>query len=114
MTLQDFRKLVRREFGGDLRHMTPANVRDFIDRVQPQVDSGGATGDGSRRVYLNEPVGTYEGILRDFLARTLEMPTDQAIIRLWLYSLELTMASVSDLEEDRFQKLFAALGADEE
>ena len=114
MTLQEFRKLVRRQFGGDLRHMTPDNVREFIERVQPRVESELPAGGTPGRVYLNEPVSTYEGILRDFLAQSLEMPPEQAVIRLWIYSLEMTIASVSDLEEEKFRKLFAALGADEE
>ena len=106
MTLQGFRRLVRKEFGGDLRYMTPANVREFLDRVQPQVD--GAC-DSQGIVFLDEPEHTYEGIVRDFLNQALEMPSDQAVIRLWLYSLELTLAHVSELEADRFEKLFAEL-----
>lgn len=109
MTLQEFRKLVRSEFGGDLRYMTPANVRDFLDRVQPQVE-GSHTSSGI--IYLNEPENSYEAILRDFLKKVLEMPSDQAVIRLWLYSLELTIAGVSELEAEKFQRLFAELGAE--
>lgn len=108
MTLQEFRKLVRTEFGGDLGNMTPSNVREFLDRVQPQVDSpGGLPG----RIRLNEPEKTYEAIVRDFLQQVLEMPADQAVIRLWLYSLEMTIASVSDLEAEKFRQLFAQLSS---
>jgi hypothetical protein len=109
VTLTDFRRLVHQEFGGDLRHMTPANVRDFLSRVQPRIEGEYPT---PGRVQLNEPEGTYEGIVRDFLRRVLDMPPEQAIIRLWLYSLEMTMASVSDLEAEKFQKLFAHLLAE--
>ena len=105
MTLQSFRALVRREFGGDLRYMTPANAREFLDRVQPQVDAlpGG-------RIYLNEPEFTYEGIVRDFLRQVLEMPPDQAVIRLWIYCLELASAGVHEVEAEKFQKLFVQTG----
>jgi hypothetical protein len=106
VTLQEFRKLVRHEFGGDLGNMTPANVRDFLDRVQPRVDAPHGL---PRRIQLNEPEQTYEGIVRDFLQQVLEMPADQAVIRLWLYSLEMTIASVSDLEAEKFRHLFAQL-----
>ena len=99
MTLQEFRKRVRQEFGGDLRYMTPANVREFLDRVQPEVDGGLAP---ASRFYLDEPEGTYEGIVRDFLRGVLDMPSDQAVIRLWLYSLELTISSVSEIEAEKF------------
>ncbi len=106
MTLYEFRKLVRSEFGTDLRHMTPANVREFLDRVQNEVDGSGTP----RRFTLNEPERTYEGILRDFLKSALDMPTDQAVIRLWLYCLELATANLSDLEAERFRELFAGAG----
>lgn len=108
MTLQEFRKLVRSEFGGDLANMTPSNVREFLDRVQPQVDSPGGL---PQRIRLNEPEKTYEAIVRDFLQQVLEMPADQAVIRLWLYSLEMTIASVSDLEAEKFRHLFAQLSS---
>lgn len=101
--------MVRREFGGDLRYMTPANAREFLDRVQSRVDSGYNPGG---RIYLDEPEGTYEGILRDFLRQVLDMPQDQAVIRLWLYSLEMTIGSVSDIEAEKFRTLFAELTAD--
>lgn len=107
MTLQEFRKLVRNEFGTDLRHMTPANVREFLDRVQDRVEDEAASGG---RIVLNEPEGTYEAIVRDFLKNSLELPPDQAVIRLWLYCLELATASLSDVEAERFQRLFAKAG----
>jgi len=109
MTLPQFRRLVRREFGPDLENMTPANVREFLDRVQPQVDASLAP---SARFYLDEPEGTYEGIVRDFLRQVLDMPSDQAVIRLWLYCLEMTISSVSEMEAEKFEKLFAQLTAE--
>jgi hypothetical protein len=105
LTLQEFRKLVRSEFGGDLRYMTPANAREFLVRVQ---GSPVANGD---RILLNEPEQTYEGIVRSYLADALELPAEQAVIRLWLFSLELASASVNEMEEEKFQKLFARLSA---
>jgi hypothetical protein len=109
VTLLEFRALVRREFGGDLRYMTPANVREFLDRVQPSVD-GSLPASG--RFHLDEPEGTYEGILRDFLRQVLEMPAEQAVIRLWLYSLEMTIAGVSEIEAEKFRALFAGVAED--
>ncbi len=110
MTLPEFRRLVRKEFGGDLRHMTPANVRGFVDRISTSLD--GEPPAPSRRISLCEPEGTYEAIVRDFLRQALEMPSDQAVIRLWLYSLELTVASVSEVEAEKFHRLFAELVTD--
>jgi hypothetical protein len=107
VTLPEFRLLVRREFGPDLHRMTPANVREFLDRVQGEV---GASDPFGNRILLNEPERTYEGIIRDFFHQTLEAPTDEAVIRLWLYGLELAIASVTDVEEQRLEKLFAQIG----
>jgi hypothetical protein len=109
VTLQEFRKLVRSEFGADLRHMTPANAREFLDRVQTRVDDDGRA---AGRYHLNEPEHTYEGIVRDFLNTTLEMPPEQAVIRLWVYCLELATASLSDVEAERFRSLFVRAGLD--
>lgn len=111
MTLQDFRKLVRKEFGGDLRYMTPANVSDFLIRVQSRVEAGEPS---NGRIVLDEPEHTYEGIVRDFLWQALELPPEQAVIRLWLYSLELTQVSINELEESKFERLFARMAAAEE
>jgi hypothetical protein len=106
VTLQEFRTLVRREFGGDLRNMTPANVRQFLNRVQPRVDGAGSPG---QRVHLDETESTYEGIVRDFLGQALDMPSDQAVIHLWLFCLELASSSITEVEEEKFRKLFARM-----
>jgi hypothetical protein len=87
--------------------MTPANVREFLDRVQSEVE---VPDKRHGTFYLNEPEHTYEGIVRDFLGQALEMPPDQAVIRLWLYCLEFASSSVSDLESEKFEKLFAQMG----
>lgn len=108
VTLQEFRRLVRTEFGGDLGNMTPANVREFLDRVQPSIETPSGA---AHRIQLNEPEKTYEGIVRDFLKQVLDMPPDQAVIRLWLYCLELTISSVSDVEAEKFRQLFAQLSS---
>ena len=109
MTLHSFRRLVRREFGSDLANMTPANAREFLNRVQPQIE--GANG---ARVRLNEPERTYEGIQRDFLRLALDSTPEQAVIHLWLYCLEMAAEGVVDLETERLERLFAVAGADSE
>jgi hypothetical protein len=86
--------------------MTPANVREFLDKIQPEVE-GAPTGG---RYYLNEPEHSYEAILRDFLRQALEMPPEQAVIRLWLHCLEMSIADLSDVEAEKFRRLFAQAG----
>jgi len=106
VTLPEFRRLVQLEFGGDLGHMTPANAREFLDRVQTHA----AVGEGpARRFHLNEPEGTYEAIVRDFLRQSLTMPPDEAVIRLWLYCLELASSHLSEVESEKFHRLFAGI-----
>ena len=104
MTLLEFKKLVRTEFGSDLRRMTPANVRDFLNRVE--LDGARKPKRGAK-FQINEPEQTYEGIIRDFFFRVLDMPPEQAVIHLWVYSLEMTLESLSDIEAAKFEKLFA-------
>ncbi|MBM3460024.1 MAG: hypothetical protein FJX77_16000, partial [Armatimonadetes bacterium] len=100
MTLQQFRQLVRQEFGEGLRHMTPSNVREFIDQVENRVEPPVRNARG--RFVLNEDGRSYEGIVHDFLYRTLELPPEQAVIRLWLFTLELANATVNELEAEKF------------
>lgn len=109
MTFEVFKRLVRREFGTDLHRLTPANAREFLDRLQSQGSVRTLTG----KWVIDEKESTYEGIVRDFLSKALEMPLDQAVILLWLYSLEFTTASVTELEQEKFARLFAHLGTGE-
>jgi hypothetical protein len=109
VTLPEFRRMVRKEFGPNLQHITPANVREFLDRVQTPTPA--PPGGSGQRYLIEETEPTYEAILRDFLRQTLDMPSDQAVIRLWLYSLEMTVASVSEVEAEKFRQLFAELAS---
>jgi hypothetical protein len=105
VTLAQFRRRVQKEFGADLRHMTPANIREFLDRVETESQQQ-ASGKGRKRVFLNETEKSYEGIVRSFLAQTLEVPPDQAVVKLWLFCLELASAGVNEIEAERFERLF--------
>ena len=62
MRIDEFRKTIRQEFGDNLEHATPANVRDFLDRMQEDVFQGNLRG----RIELNEPKTTYEEILKKY------------------------------------------------
>lgn len=104
MTLAEFRTLVRREFGPNLEHMTPANVRDFLDHLQSRTGHPG--GD---RFRLDEQHTTYEAILRDFFRGVLELPAEEAVIPLWTLALELAYADMRDVMSDQFEALFAGV-----
>lgn len=99
MTLQEFRDLVHSEFGNDLERMTPANVREFLDRVSKERPA-------PERYQLNETKSSYESILRDFFRQTLEVPPEQAVIPLWTLALELAYADLREVIADHIGRLF--------
>jgi hypothetical protein len=85
LRLEEFREKVKQEFGTHLERATPANVREFLDRLGQQRN-------GSRkekRIELNEPKSTMEDIYSDFFVRVLDAPTDEAFIELWMTAFEL-------------------------
>jgi hypothetical protein len=100
--LDEFRKIVRSEFGEGLAHATPANVREFLDRMESDV----LPERFSNRIVLNEPCNTYEEVIRDFFAQILEMPPDEAIVALWTLSLYLAFSAIESQYADRFAALF--------
>ncbi|NLI01677.1 MAG: hypothetical protein GX446_19575 [Chthonomonadales bacterium] len=102
MKIEEFRQLVRKEFGRNLEHATPANVRDFLDGLSQQEFEGKL----KRRIVLNEPKTTYEEILKDFFSRVLDLPEDEAVILLWTMAFELSFEMLERHLADRFNALF--------
>ncbi len=102
MDAKELRRLVIKEFGKGLEHATPANVRDFLDRMQLDVISPGARG----RIILEEKASSYEEIIKDFFVRVLELPKDEAIILLWLLAFDLSFSAIELQHEDKLMSLF--------
>jgi hypothetical protein len=102
MKLDEFRKLVRAEFGQGLKHATPANVREFLDHLE----SNALPTDFTHRIVLNEPCGTYEEVIKDFFSKILDLPNDEAIVALWSLSLYLAFASIESQCADKLALLF--------
>ena len=102
MRVEEFRDAVRREFGRNLEHATPANVREFLDRLADDNLPPGLRG----RFEINEPKATYEEILRDFFARVLDMPRDEALILLWSMAFDLSFSAIEHHVSERFRTLF--------
>lgn len=108
MRIEDFKKAIRQEFGTNLEHATPANVREFLDRLHDDVFM-----DRLRApIVINEPKTTYEEILRDFFARVLDFPKDDALIMLWTMAFDLSFSSLEIHLADRFGALFGDLESD--
>ena len=108
MRIEEFAKSIRHEFGANLEHATPANVRDFLDRMHDDVFQGHLR----TPIVINEPKTTYEEILRDFFARVLDFPKDEALIMLWTMAFDLSFSSLEIHLADRFGTLFRDIDSD--
>ncbi len=102
MNIEDFRRAIKHEFGQHLEHATPANVREFLDRLQQDTHLERPRA----RLVLNESKTTYEEILKDFFARVLEFPKDEALILLWTMAFDLSFSALEHHLADRFDSLF--------
>jgi hypothetical protein len=100
--LHEFRKLVKAEFGESLEHATPANVREFVDRLENEIFQTKLT----HRIVLNEECKSYEEVIKDFFAKTLELPPEEAIVALWMLALDLAFSTIESQYADRFAPLF--------
>lgn len=105
MKLAQFRQLVKEEFGEDLKHATPANVRDFLDRIEGEVLSQKM----SHRIVIDEPCTSYEEVIKDFFAQMLKLPPEEAVVGLWALALDLAFASIESQYAERFASLFKDL-----
>lgn len=106
MNLSEFRKLVEREFGPNLQHATPANVREFLDRLQQKAYRARRM---PRYEMREERACTYEEIVKEFFADVLEMPPHEAAILLWLVALELAFAAIEHHYSEQLDPLFRNL-----
>lgn len=106
MDLHTFKQMVFQEFGDRLEHATPANVREFLDRLQVQ-EMGRRLPGG--RFEIHETGTTYEEIIKDFFARVLDMPHEEAIILLWTLAIDLAFAAVEHQYGEYFASLFKDL-----
>jgi len=103
--LDEFRKLVKSEFGDRLGHATPANVREFVD----DLDNRELVEKMPSRIVLDEPCTSYEEVIKDFFARVLEMPPEEGMIALWTLALDLAFATVESQYHDRLARMFKDL-----
>jgi hypothetical protein len=100
--LDEFRKLVKQEFGDNLKHATPANVREFLDRVEGEVIADKVT----HRIIIDEPCTSYEEVIKDFFSQMLALPPEEAMVGLWTLALDLAFASIESQYAERFAALF--------
>ncbi|MCL6519646.1 MAG: hypothetical protein QHH26_10045 [Armatimonadota bacterium] len=101
--IHEFKRLLSKEFGKKLEHATPSNVRDFLDRMQLNVLGPKMKGP----VVLQESASSYEEIIKDFFARVLDLPRDEALILLWLLAFDLSFSAIELQQAETFRSLFA-------
>jgi hypothetical protein len=102
MKLEEFKRRVRAEFGDSLEHVTPANVPEFVQKMEVEL-SGRRPGS---RIEIDEPCNTYEEVIRDFFVRVLDLPAEDAVIRLWLLSIDLTFTGIESHYADQLSRIF--------
>ncbi|MEN6521206.1 MAG: hypothetical protein ABFD46_08670 [Armatimonadota bacterium] len=102
MKIEEFRDLVTSEFGPGLKHATPANVREFLDRIQEEVFQSRQMD----RIVINEPATSYDEVIKDFFSRILDSPRDEALVALWTLALDLSFAAIEYQYAERFANLF--------
>ena len=106
MKLDEFRRLVFQEFGVDLDHATPANVREFLDKMQL---SNLSQRSGNPRHVLNDPSRNYEEIVKDTFARILKLPAEEAVPLLWIIAFELSFSVIEYQYGEALERLFQGL-----
>ena len=101
MNLQEFKKTISDEFGKNLEHATPGNVREFLDHrigtLGPQLKG---------RIVLEERAASFEEVLKDFFVRVLELPREDAIVMLWLLAFDFAFSAIELQQADKFKSLF--------
>lgn len=107
MNLSQFRKSVFSEFGPNMENATPANVREFLERVQKQAHEENEAREGrTGPLRIDEHADSWEQILREFFSQTLRMPSDEAIITLWTMAVEMSFQALESHYADAFRPLF--------
>jgi hypothetical protein len=105
--IEEFRQLVFREFGNDLDNATPANVREFLDRMN--LGRFKAQQAHNPRVVLNDPGRNYEEIVKDTFAKILKLPAEEAVPLLWLIAFELSFSVIEYQYAEALERLFQGL-----
>lgn len=116
MKLEEFRDEVRREFGDGLQHATPANVQDFLVRMQSQLFADAGKGEHGFELHESS-AADYNEIVTQFFARVLQAQPEQfeeALMMLWLVGFELHFARLEEEYSDRFAAMFSEREEDEE
>lgn len=108
MKIEDFRDLVKIKFGNKLEYATPGNIQEFLASFYSERIGKRA----GRFDITEEKASSYEEMVKEFLMSVLENPTDEAIVLLWLLTLELLFAVIEPLERERIGRFLDNLQED--
>ncbi len=103
MQIEELQKSIRREFGDHLQHVTPANARAFVERLQTEGFSRGMR----EAIELNEQKASYDEIMRDFFIKVLEAPRDEGLIMLWTTAFDLYFYVLGEHLAQRYGSLMS-------
>jgi hypothetical protein len=124
MRIADFRARVIAQFGSDLKHATPANVREFLDQLQREMyqaekaEQARLTGDPNAPYIVPDTpfnmsnMPTWESTIRDFFAKTLDMETERAFILLWILAFDMAYSGIEEIHATSMERLFKDMDGD--
>lgn len=107
MDLSEFKRRVREYFGPSLSRATPANVREFVDSIYAELWRKEHP-PGTFIELGEESASSFEEVVKEFFAKVLDYPPEQAIIVLWLTAIDLCFSAIKEGEAERFAPLFRA------
>ena len=94
MNLEEFREDVYREFGQSLERATTDSIRNFVDKMQALLYPPLRVGD---HIHVGEEgTADFESIVLEFFANSLRMPSEEAVIGLWLFAVETWFSTMED------------------
>lgn len=97
------RDRVRAEFGPDLERVSPAGVRDFLDRLYRDIHRAKHP-DGA--IEIDETARSYDQVMAEFFSRALDASAEDAAVMLWLWAFEQHFTAMQEEYAQRFVALF--------
>jgi hypothetical protein len=109
--IDEFKQKLAKALGSSMENATPANVRDFVDQIQVELwreeYPHHTTSDGAYRIDTHERVDvSYETLMRRFFVKALSADKEQALIQLWILSLDLAYGGIEEMHSEQMNQLF--------
>jgi hypothetical protein len=92
-------------FGPPRQTATPANVREFLDKLQQEAWENQRR-HSERYEMPVENARTYEEVMKEFFMDVLDLPPERAVMLLWTLALDLTFAAIEHQYSEVLDPLF--------